>query len=49
MAMMFGKINEIVKEANHNVGIADCVIAIPSWYTDPQRRAVMVSTPRSVP
>lgn len=42
-AMLLGKINSIVKEANGGlVGIADAVITIPGWFTDRQRRAILV-------
>ena len=41
VAMLFGKVNEIVKSANNNVAIAEAVVAIPGWFTDAQRRAVL--------
>ena len=40
--MMFLKVESIVKSANNNVGIADAVVGIPGWFTDAQRRAVLV-------
>lgn len=42
VAMMFLKVESIVKSANNNVGIADAVVGIPGWFTDAQRRAVLV-------
>ncbi len=40
-AMLFGKVDEIVKAANNGVAIAEAVVAIPGWFTDAQRRAVL--------
>ena len=39
LAMSITKINAIAKGANGGINIADAVIAVPSWFTDAQRRA----------
>jgi heat shock 70kDa protein 4 len=41
MAMMLVKSKEIAAYANNKVGIADAVLAVPHWYSDAQRRAVL--------
>ncbi len=41
VCMLFNKVNDIVKSGNSNVGIAEAVVAIPGWFTDAQRRAVL--------
>ncbi|EWM30307.1 heat shock protein 70 [Nannochloropsis gaditana] len=41
VAMLFAKVNDIVKAGNNNVAIAEAVVAIPGWFTDAQRRAVL--------
>jgi len=41
VAMLFGKVSEIVKNNNNGVPIAEAVVAIPGWFTDSQRRAVL--------
>eukprot|EP00624_Nannochloropsis_granulata_P001996 evm.model.NODE_19466_length_64249_cov_18.424255.11 len=41
VAMLFGKVNEIVKNNNNGTPIAEAVVAIPGWFTDSQRRAVL--------
>lgn len=39
--MLFNKINDIVKNSNSKLNIAEAVVAIPGWFTDVQRRAVL--------
>lgn len=41
VCMLFNKVNEIVATGNSGVGIAEAVVAIPGWFTDAQRRAVL--------
>lgn len=41
VCMLFNKVNEIVAAGNSGVGIAEAVVAIPGWFTDAQRRAVL--------
>eukprot|EP00607_Mallomonas_marina_P007568 CAMPEP_0182417394 /NCGR_PEP_ID=MMETSP1167-20130531/1855_1 /TAXON_ID=2988 /ORGANISM="Mallomonas Sp, Strain CCMP3275" /LENGTH=830 /DNA_ID=CAMNT_0024590927 /DNA_START=105 /DNA_END=2597 /DNA_ORIENTATION=+ len=41
MAMMLVKAKDIAKKANNNIGIGDAVLAVPYWFTEPQRRGVL--------
>jgi len=41
MAMMLGKAKDIGAKANGGINIADSVLAVPHWFTEPQRRGVL--------
>lgn len=41
MAMVLVKVKEFVSIANKSVGIADAVMAIPHWFSEPQRRGIL--------
>ncbi|CAM9320236.1 unnamed protein product [Ascophyllum nodosum] len=41
MACMFTKLLSITKSANNGIDVADTVLGIPGWYTDPMRSAMM--------
>lgn len=42
LAMQLLKLQQIVQAANDGVPAADCVLSVPTWYTDAQRRAMLV-------
>ena len=43
LAMMLVKAKEIAIKANNNINVAEAVLAVPFWYTDAQRRALLRS------
>jgi len=43
MAMMLVKAKEVASRANGNIGVGDSVLAVPHWFTDAQKRAVLHS------
>lgn len=42
MAMVLVRAQEISRRANDNVNIADAVLAVPSWFTESQRKGKMI-------
>ncbi|GFQ90335.1 heat shock protein [Trichonephila clavata] len=42
MAMMFTKLKEIA-ESNLRIKVQDCVVSVPVYYTDAERRAILNS------
>lgn len=43
MAMMLVKAKDISFKANANTAIADCVLAVPHWFNDAQRRGILAA------
>jgi heat shock protein 4 len=43
LAIVLTKAKEIASKANNNVSIGDAVLAVPHWFTESQRRAVLMS------
>lgn len=44
MAMMLVHAKETAQKANNGANVADAVLAVPFWYTDAQRRAILGSS-----
>lgn len=42
-AMMLVKAKEIASAANGNIGVGDAVLAVPDWFADTQRMAIMLA------